>query len=384
MAQPTPDPLQSPALEHRTLLWLVVGLSAAFAMVLWPLAGAVLWALFLALVFWPMHQRCLQQVRRPNLAAALTLASIVVIVIVPLFMVSAQVVDQASVLVQGIRSGQIQPAQWVQRMLEALPLWAQGLLQRFGVSDLASVLQRAGEVLASSSKTITTGVLGLGQVTLDFLVSFFIMLYVLFFFLRDGQVLGDRIAAAVPLRPRQTQRLLGQFVTVVRATVKGNVVVALVQGVLGGIAFAVLGIPGAVLWGTLMALLSLLPAVGAALVWGPVALYELFTGQLVAGIGLAAWGTLVIGLVDNVLRPILVGRDTRMPDYLVLVATVGGISLFGLNGFVMGPVVAALFLVAWRLLGEVRREAEAEAESAAAPEVDAAPAPAPVADQDTM
>lgn len=382
MAQPTPDPLQSPALEHRTLLWLVVGLSAAFAMVLWPLAGAVLWALFLALVFWPMHQRCLQRVRRPNLAAALTLASIVVIVIVPLFMVSAQVVDQASVLVQGIRSGQIQPAQWVQRMLEALPHWAQGLLQRFGVSDLASVLQRAGEVLASSSKTITTGVLGLGQVTLDFLVSFFIMLYVLFFFLRDGQALGDRIAAAIPLRPRQTQRLLGQFVTVVRATVKGNVVVALVQGVLGGIAFAVLGIPGAVLWGTLMALLSLLPAVGAALVWGPVALYELFTGQLVAGIGLAVWGTLVIGLVDNVLRPILVGRDTRMPDYLVLVATVGGISLFGLNGFVMGPVVAALFLVAWRLLGEVRREAEAEAEAEA--QLAAEPGPAPATDQETM
>jgi predicted PurR-regulated permease PerM len=106
-----------------------------------------------------------------------------------------------------------------------------------------------------------------------------------------------------------------------------------------------------------MALLSLLPAVGAALVWGPVALWMLAMGQLWQGIALIAWGTLVIGLVDNLLRPMLVGRDTRMPDYLILVATVGGISLFGLNGFVIGPVIAAMFLVCWNLLTEVRRQA---------------------------
>ncbi|HYE70517.1 MAG TPA: AI-2E family transporter, partial [Aquabacterium sp.] len=166
--------------------------------------------------------------------------------------------------------------------------------------------------------------------------------------------LVKRIERSVPLQPAQTRKLLSQFVAVVRATVKGNVVVALIQGALDALAFWVLDIPGPMLWGALMALLSLLPAVGAALVWGPVALYELFTGQFVAGLGLTAWGVLVIGLVDNVLRPILVGRDTRMPDYLVLVATVGGIALFGLNGFVIGPVIAAMFLVSWSLLTDVR------------------------------
>jgi predicted PurR-regulated permease PerM len=186
-------------------------------------------------------------------------------------------------------------------------------------------------------------------------VAFFIMLYVLFFLLRDGKPLSAAIGRAVPLEANQTQRLLGQFVTVVRATVKGNIVVALIQGALGGLAFWVLGVPGPMLWGALMALLSLLPAVGAALVWLPVALYYLFTGQLWHGLGLTAWGVLVIGLVDNVLRPILVGRDTRMPDYLVLVATVGGISLFGLNGFVIGPVIAAMFLASWNLLTDMRR-----------------------------
>ncbi|HYF19705.1 MAG TPA: AI-2E family transporter [Ramlibacter sp.] len=352
-----PDPLRSPSLEHKTLLWLVVGFSAAFLWVLWPLTGAVLWALFLAIVFWPMHLHTLKLVRRrPNLAATLTLLSIVLIVIVPLLLVSASVVEQASLVYQKVRSGEMQPAQYLQRMIESLPAWAQGVLERFGVQDLPAMLTRLGELLSRSSQAITTGVLGVGQLTLDFLVSFFIMLYVLYFLLRDGGSITRRIEEAVPLQPAQTRKLLTQFVTVVRATVKGNVVVALVQGGLGALAFWVLDIPGPALWGALMALLSLLPAIGAALVWAPVALYELFTGQVLAGLGLTAWGVLVIGLVDNLLRPMLVGRDTRMPDYLILVATVGGISLFGLNGFVIGPVIAAMFLVCWNLLTDVRRE----------------------------
>lgn len=358
-----PDPLLSPALEHKTLLWLVVGFTFAFLWVLWPLAGAVLWAMFLAIVFFPMHQYMRRRVvrRRSNLAAFLTLLSIVLMVILPLSLVSASVVEQASVLYQSIKSGQLQPAQWLQRMMDALPDWAQSILARFGLFDLPAVLQRAGELLTRSSQAITSSLVGIGQVTLDFVVSFFIMLYVLFFLLRDGSSLTASIERAVPLRPEQTHKLLSQFVTVVRATVKGNVVVAVIQGALGALAFWVLDIPGPALWGALMAVLSLLPAVGAALVWGPVAVYQLFTGHLLEGLGLVAWGVLVIGLVDNLLRPMLVGRDTRMPDYLVLVATVGGISLFGLNGFVIGPVIAALFLVCWKLLTDVREEAPASA-----------------------
>ena len=150
----------------------------------------------------------------------------------------------------------------------------------------------------------------------------------------------------------------------VRATVKGNVLVALVQGALGWLAFWFLGITGALLWGALMALLSLLPAVGAALVWGPVALYLLATGSIWPALGLLAWGVLVIGLVDNVLRPILVGKETRLPDYLVLVATLGGLAVFGLNGFVIGPVIAAMFIVAWDIFAEVRHEQRVSKEAA--------------------
>jgi predicted PurR-regulated permease PerM len=232
------------------------------------------------------------------------------------------------------------------------------LLDRLGLMNLAALQQQLASLLAGSGQFITTHLLGLGQNTLDFVVALFVMLYLLFFLLRDGRTLSHQIAQTLPLRPEHAQRLLAQFVTVVRATVKGNIVIAVVQGVLGGVAFAVLGLPGALLWGTLMSLLSLLPAVGAALVWGPVAAYMLFTGQVWSAVGLTLWGVLAIGLVDNVLRPILVGRDTRLPDYLVLVTTLGGIAVFGINGFVIGPVIAAMFLVAWNLFASLRRQVQ--------------------------
>jgi predicted PurR-regulated permease PerM len=182
----------------------------------------------------------------------------------------------------------------------------------------------------------------------------------LYFLFRDGERMASDIARTIPLKQEHTERLLQQFATVVRATVKGNVVVALVQGALGWLAFWVLGIQGALLWGAVMAVLSLLPAVGAALVWGPVALYLLSTGAIFPAIGLTVWGVLVIGLVDNVLRPILVGKETRMPDYLVLIATLGGLAVFGLNGFVIGPVIAAIFIVAWEIFSETRQEQRAK------------------------
>jgi predicted PurR-regulated permease PerM len=155
--------------------------------------------------------------------------------------------------------------------------------------------------------------------------------------------------------------LFNRFTTVIRATVKGNVVVAIVQGLLGGLAFWFLGVHAPVLWGVVMAFLSLLPAVGSALVWVPVAIYFLITGALWHGISLIAFGVLVIGLVDNVLRQILVGKDTKMPDYVVLIATLGGMAIFGINGFVIGPVIAAMFMAVWDILAttnEIRRQNE--------------------------
>jgi predicted PurR-regulated permease PerM len=351
-------------MEVRSLAWLVAILSAAFLFILWPFLGAVLWAVAIAIVFEPVHARVREQTgQRATLASLLTLALIVMIVILPLILVGASVVQEAAVAVQKVRAGEVNFGQYIQSVIAALPEWARALLDRLGLVNAAALQQQLTALLAGSGQFITTHLLGLGQNTLDFVVALFVMLYLLFFLLRDGRLLSERIARTLPLREDHAQRLLGQFVTVVRATVKGNIVIAVVQGALGGMAFAVLGLPGALLWGTLMALLSLLPAVGAALVWGPVAAYLLFTGQLWSAVGLTLWGVLAIGLVDNVLRPILVGRDTRMPDYLVLVTTLGGIAVFGINGFVIGPVIAAMFLVAWNLFAAARHEMQDNADT---------------------
>jgi predicted PurR-regulated permease PerM len=353
----SPNPLKTPELEFKSLLFLVLLASALFVLILWPFFGAVCWAVFIALVFWPMHQRFLHgSHNRPNMAAAASVTVIVLIVIMPMTMLAASITDEASIFVAKLRSGEIQLSAYFQRVLAALPEWARGMLQRFGMGDLQLLQQKVMTTLGASGQALTSRVVGIGQVTLDFVVAFFVMLYVLYFLFRDGERLSQSIGRAIPLHPQHTRRLLTQFATVVRATVKGNIVVALVQGALGAIAFWFLGLPGAVLWGTVMAVLSLLPAVGAVLVWGPVAAYFFFTGEIVKGIGLTIWGALVIGLVDNVLRPILVGRDTRMPDYLVLVATLGGIVVFGLNGFVIGPVIAAVFLVSWEMLASARQQ----------------------------
>jgi len=211
------------------------------------------------------------------------------------------------------------------------------------------VQRKFNAVLTQGSELIATHTFNFGQDLFTLVISLFITLYLAFFLTRDGASIVRSIRMAIPLPPDHKQELLERFGTVLRATVKGNLVVALVQGMLGGLAFWVLGVNGALLWAVLMAALSLLPAVGAGLVWVPVALYLFAVDQVWQGAALVAWGVLVIGLADNVLRPLLVGKDTGMPDYLVLITTLGGIAAMGINGFVIGPTIAAMFVAVWHI-----------------------------------
>ena len=188
-----------------------------------------------------------------------------------------------------------------------------------------------------------------GSGTLNFTLSLFLMIYLLYFFLRDGTAIIDRLVQVLPLGDTRERALFARFAQVVRATVKGTFIIGAVQGLIGGVTFALLGIEGAVLWGVLMAFLSLLPAVGAALVWVPAAIMLFVSEQWLSGGILVAVGVLVIGLADNLLRPLLVGRDTRMPDYLILLATLGGLGTYGVSGMVIGPLIAALFITVWEM-----------------------------------
>ena len=334
--------------EDSALLSLLIAVSLAFAWVLWPFYGAILWAVVFATFFAPVHRRVLASIRqRPNLAALTTLLFIVTIVLLPLTLTAMSVVNEATTLYAKIESGEVDFGRFLSQFLNVLPAWATELLAHFGISDLDDVQARLSSALKEGSQFLATQAIAIGQGTAQVVVSFFLMLYLLFFFLRDGSELAQRLRDAIPLRTEQKRALFSKFTIVIRAMFKGTILVAALQGMLGGIIFWFLGVPAAVLWGVVMAFLSLLPPVGSALIWLPVALYLLATGAVWQGFVLIAYGALVIGLVDNLLRPFLIGMDTKLPDYVVLISTLGGIAIFGLNGFVIGPVIAAMFIATW-------------------------------------
>lgn len=334
------------ALERRSFLLLLTAVTLLFLYLLKPFFSAVFWAAVVAVMFFPLQQRLLSQWRaRPNLAALAALASAVVIVIIPVLFVIGSFFQEGAGLYQRLQSGELDPGAYLDRIRSAFPA-VQTVVERFGV-DLDRVKEQLGSGAVAAGRFLAEHAVSLGQGTLQFFMSLGLMLYIAFFLLRDGRDLIALLVRALPLGDEREHLLFAKFVEVTRATIKGNLVVAAIQGALGGIIFALLGIPGALLWGVVMILLSLIPVVGAALIWGPVAIYLFATGAWVQGAVLVGFGIGVIGLVDNVLRPILVGRDTKLPDYIVLLSTLGGIGVFGMSGFVIGPLIAVLFAAFW-------------------------------------
>ena len=329
-----------PSLEDRTLLLLVIAVSLALAWILRPFFSAVLWATVLAIVFAPLYQRLLRSIgQHPNLAALSTVLMIVMLVIFPVSLTATAVVQEATNFYEKIQVGEPDLGKFFQQLRDAFPTWVTNLLDRFGLTNLGEVrednrhVEKRQSVPCRSSPHYRARRCGLRAWP-----SRHAILAVLF--VRDGAAISRQIQDAVPLPPEQERDLFKRFATVIRATIKGSILVAALQGALGGLIFWALGLHAPVLWGVVMGLLALLPAVGAGLIWLPVAVYLLATGSIWQGVVLLVFGALVIGLVDNILRPVLVGKDTKMPDYVVLITTLGGIATFGLNGFVIGPVIA--------------------------------------------
>jgi predicted PurR-regulated permease PerM len=334
---------------------LVLLVTLAFVWLALPYFGAILWGIVAAIVFAPVYRRMFFRLNgRRNLAAGLTLLLILAAVIVPAILIGISLVQEAASVYNGLQTGEIDPATMFETMRSLLPDWARRQLDLRGLSDFEGVRATVIAGVSAGLQNIASRALVVGQGALSFLAALGVMLYLTFFLLRDGGTMGRKIRAAVPLRPDVRDALIGYFVIVVRATMKGTVVVAIVQGFVGGVIFSFLGVEGAILWGVLMGFFSLLPAVGTAIVWVPVAIYLLAVGAIWQGVVLIAAGVLIIGMIDNILRPILVGQDTRMPDFVVLIATLAGLELFGLNGFIVGPVIAALFIAVWKIVAQLQ------------------------------
>ena len=342
--------MKNSSLYFRSFLVMLTFVTIGFIWILLPYYAALFWATVLALIFQPVQRRLLLKYRgRSNLAAATTLLLVLLMVIIPLITISAALIQEIASAYKRISSGEFNIGVYFTDVMLAMPPSVHSALNYLGIGDMNSIQERITQGAMAGGRFVATQAVALGQNTAQWLIGLGVMLYVLFFLLRDGAELARYCKQLIPLSEEHKQHLIRKFTTVVRATVKGNIVVAITQGSLGGLMFWFLGIQGALLWGVVMTLLSLLPAVGAALIWGPVAVYFLVSGAYVQGIILSLFGVLVIGLIDNILRPILVGKDTKLPDWMILVSTLGGLSVFGLNGFVLGPLAAALFMSAWDL-----------------------------------
>jgi predicted PurR-regulated permease PerM len=295
--------------------------------------------------------------QRRNVAAGLVMLLVLVAGVLPFALVTAALGREASFVYQRIESGDWNPALYLRGLFEALPAWLTALLEYLGVADFDHLQRQLTVALAQGSQFVATQAFSIGVDTFGFVASLGVALYLAFFLVRDGAELARIAELALPVPPQFKRELVVKFMAVVRATVKGNLLISGIQGMLGGIAFWFLDVKGALLWAVVMAFLSLLPMIGAGLVWLPVAAYFVLTGQTWQGLMLVAYGIFVIGLADNLLRPMLVGKDAGMPDYVVMITTLGGMAVFGINGFIIGPTIAAMFIAVWHLSITARQHA---------------------------
>lgn len=361
--------------NRAMLLLVVVGISVLFFLMIRDFLMAILMAGIFSALSRPLYSRFKHWFKgRQSLASLVTLVVILLVIIIPLGgflgIVAAQALEVGESVTPWIQRQLSEPT-GLSSLLEKLPFYEQIAPYR------DQIMERISELVGSLSNFLIKGLSSVTVVTVNFLLKFFIFLYTTYFFLIDGNKLLDKILYYLPLEDKDERRMLEKFTSVTRATLKGTAVIGVIQGTLAGLAFAVVGIPSSIFWGTIMMVLSVIPSIGAGLVWIPAAIILMVNGHLAKGIGLAIFCGIVVGSCDNLLRPRLVGKDTKMPELLIFFGTLGGIVFFGVLGFIIGPIIAALFVTVWEIYGEVFRhvlptvrtpETEASGETQSQPE----------------
>jgi predicted PurR-regulated permease PerM len=336
------------------LVLLALGISLLFFQMIRGFLSALLLAAIVSGIIYPVYVRLVRWLRgRRGAASVVTTLIVLLAIVLPLVGFLGIVASEAVQVAQGVTP-------WVEAQLQEpnrLDHWLQGLplmdrltpFQDQITSKLADWASRIGDFLVGTLAATTRG-------TASFVLQLFIMLYATFFFLLDGKRILEKILYYIPLPPEDEERMVGKFLSVSRATVKGTLIIGIIQGGLAGVALAMAGIQGAAFWGTLMVVLSIIPGIGTALIWFPAVIYLLAIDRVLAAVLLFLWCATVVGTVDNVLRPWLVGKDTKLPDLLILLGTLGGLVVFGAEGIIIGPIVAALFVTVWDLYAVAFRD----------------------------
>ena len=342
-------------LVHKTtLLSLVFIISALFLTMIHQFLMTIFMAgLFSAMVS-PAHSWLSKKLRgRENLASILTVISIVLLVLIPLAALITIIVAQAISVGQSVTpwvQSFIAEPTTVTHFLEKIPFYENILPYR----DI--IIQKAGELVGTVSSFLIDSLSSFTKLTMNAIFSSIIMLYVMFYFLTMGDILLEKILFFLPLDDHDEQRLLYRFTSVARATIKGSLIIGVMQGTICGLAFAIASIEGPVFWGSVMAVMSVIPAFGTAIIWAPALIILALTGDFTGVIILAVLCGAVAGNLDNIVRPRLVGKDTEMHDLFVLFGTLGGITMFGLLGIIIGPIIAALFITIWEIYGDAFQE----------------------------
>ena len=330
---------------------LLLFITAVFLAMVWPFLMTILMAAIFSALARPLYRRLKQWLGgRSGLAAALSLFLVFFGILLPL------VALLGAVTAEGIKVSQaVKP--WIQKQLSE-PAEFSDLLKKIPFYEhilpyKETIFLRAGEMVGRLSTYLINSLSSVTVMTAQFIFMLFIFLYTMFFFLVDGQQILRGILHYLPLKPDDQERMLGKFTSVTRATLKGIAVIGLVQGALVGAAFAAVEFPSAIFWGSVAAVMSMVPGIGTAIVWLPGVIILFMGGHYGAAIGLLVFCVLVVGGIDNFLRPRLVGKDTRMHELLILFGTLGGIIMFGVAGIIIGPIIAALVVTVWEIYGGV-------------------------------
>lgn len=331
-------------MRNFLFLSLLAVVTVTFIWIIKTFAYPIFWAAIIAAVFYPVYKAIDRRLRVPNLSTAITMMAVLAIIVVPLVLISTLVLRESFGFYTSLTNNQGQIHDSIRHALEWVknnPYVAQlNFNENFWTDKFAEFAKSITSFLLTSARDLT-------QNSIIFMIMFFITFYTLFFFIRDGEKLLKQLMHLCPLGDDHEKMLYEKFTSTTRATIKGSLIIGLIQGTLGGLMFFVAGIQGAIIWGILMVLLASVPGIGPYFVWLPAAIIMILIGNTWTGIGMILFGALVIGTIDNLLRPVLVGKDSQMHPLLVLLSTLGGIAVFGISGFIIGPIIASLMLAFW-------------------------------------
>jgi len=322
--------------------FVILGISTLlFLYVLSPFAFPFFWAAVIAGVFRPIYKRLNQRKNLPNTNACITIALILVILILPLTIIGMLLFQESVHLYNSVSEKGF--TEEIQNTLSVVQ--NNRLLHHFHI-DNQEIVTRLSEMATGFTKFMFDSLKKLTQNTIIFILMFAVMLYTLFYLIRDGHKIVNTCIAVCPLGKERTLLLLDQFMSTTKAALKSTLILGGLQGIAGGILFWLTGIQGALMWGSIMIVAAILPT-GSAIIWAPAGIIMLLLGQIWQGITILIAGTFIVGLIDNLLRPILVGRDVMLHPLLIFLTTLGGLAVFGFSGFIIGPVIASLALSLW-------------------------------------